>query len=267
MKHRLKKAGNLIVQIATLLVFFAIAFILLVRAELISLPNFLQGIFGNDEEIASETKHDDQEIFNFIGSAPDTETEFSDYPQISAENMNTLLNSLSAHKNFYWESVSKTFSSKAVVTKDCRSRISGDKYNVEILNEDGNVTKKFISNGKKTLITKYYQGSSESSLYEAGIFDFYSDAGLISVDYFKDADFSDGNCEIRLVENDQYNLVSVVHTYERNGVTVKNSYGISLDFGVVLFAECFENDVPVFEQTTLSIYPVSSLDDKLFAVN
>ena len=104
-------------------------------------------------------------------------------------------------------------------------------------------------------------------MYEAGIFDFYSDAGLISVGYFKDADFSDGNCEIRLVENDQYNLVSVVHTYERNGVTVKNSYGISLDFGVVLFAECFENDVPVFEQTTLSIYPVSSLDDKLFAVN
>lgn len=267
MKHRFKKAGSLIFQIIVLLVFFTIAFILLARANLISLPGFMQNIFDSDEEIISETKSDGQEIFQFIGSAPENDDEFRDYPEITVDNMNTLLNSLVPHKNFYWESVSKTYSSDSVVTKNCRSRISGNKYNVDILNNEGNVVKKFISNGEKTVITSYYSGTSESSSYASGIFDFYSDAGLISVDYFKDADFTNGNSEIRLVKNDQYNLVSVMYTYDRNGTTVKNVYGISLDYGVVLFAECYEDDIPVFEQTTTSIYPITALDDNLFAVN
>ncbi len=267
MKHKFKKAGSLVFQIMILLVFFTVAFILLVHANLIQLPDFIQSIFDNEQEITSESKTDGREIFQFIGSAPDNPDEFREYPEITVDNMNTLLNSLKPHKNFYWESSSKTYSSDSVITKNCKSRISENKYNVEILNDEDKLTKKFVSDGNKTLVTKYSYGNAISSSYAAGIFDFYSDAGLISIDYFKDAVFTDENCEIRLVENNQYNLVSVVHNYERNGVIVRNIYGISLDYGVVLFAECYENDIPVFELVTSSIYPLTSLDDTLFAVN
>ncbi len=267
MKHKFKKAGSLIYQILILLVLFTAAFLLLARANLIQLPGFIQNIFDTEQEITSVYNGDNQEIFEFIHNVPESSEKFKEYPEITVDNMNTLLNSLTPHKNFYWESVSETYSLDSVVTKNCKSRISGDKYNVEIFDNNGNISTKYISDGKVTHITKYMGTNTNSKSYTSGIFDFYSDAGLVSVDHFKDADFISGNCEIRLVENEQYKLVSIVYTYDRNGVTVKNDYGISLDFGVVLFAKCYENDIPVFKQTTKSIYPLTSLDDKLFTVN
>lgn len=265
--NRLKKARSLVFQIIILLILFSIAFLLLARANLIQLPGFIQNLINKETEITTETTGNNRDIFEYINNTPDNSSELGNYPTITVDNMNKLLNSLSPHSNFYWESISETYFDDEVITKNCRSRISGDRYNVEILDKDGNITRKYISDGTKTSITRYNGHNIDTSSYSTGIFDFYSDTGLISIDYFKDTDFSAGACEIRLVENQQYNLVSVVYTYERNGVTVKNDYGISLDYGVVLFAQCFENDIPVFKQTTALIYPLKSLDDKMFSVN
>jgi len=265
-KH-FEKIGSLLIQIFILLSLFTIAFLMLAKANLIQLPGFMQGLFHNEAEVSPENIANDTEILDYIGNTPESSETFKDYPEISVDNMNTLLNSLKPYDNFYWESVSETYYDNETVTKNCRSRISGSRYNVEILDPNGNITRKFVSDGVETFVTKYSGNNSSTSSYNAGIFDFYSDAGLISVDYFKDRDFTSGSCEIRLVDNQQYKLVSIVYTYDRNGITVKNDYGISLDYGVVLFAQCFENDKPVFRQITTSIYPLTNLDDKLFTVN
>lgn len=266
MKSGFKKAKSLILQILLLLVLFFVAYILLGRAKLIKLPHFIEDLFPTEHNEAPELSGDGQEIFEYI-AAPGNSAEFQSYPEITVENMNTLLNALEPHQNFYWESISETFSSDSSVKINCKSRISGKKYNVEILDNNNNTTKKYVSDGVNTVISGFSSGNTASSVYSSGIFDFYSDAALISIDYFKDTDFTKGSCEIHHVKNEQYNLVSVVYTYDRNGITVKNNYGISLDFGVVLFAECFENDIPVFKQSTVSIYPLTSLDDKLFTIN
>lgn len=266
MKGDFKKARSLIFQILTLLVLFTVAFILLRRANLIKFPNFIEQFLNTKQETTSDFSGDGQEIFKYIGknNSPD---QLSYYPVITVENMNALLNSLEPHKNFYWESISETYYSGSVTAKKCKSRISEEKYNVELLDKDDKTVRKYVSDGTVTAVSKPPYGESDSTVYTRGIFDFYSDASLISVDYFKDADFSEDSCEIRLIENGQYNIVSIIHTYNRNGISVKNIYGISLDYGVVLFAECFENNIPVFKQSTLSIYPLTSLDDNLFTIN
>ncbi len=264
---RFEKIGTLLIQIFILLSLFAIAFLMLAKANLIQLPGFMQSLLHTEPEVSSEKIGNNTEILDYIGNTPENSDAFKEYPTISVDNMNTLLNSLKPHSNFYWESISETYSDEDTVKRNCRSRISGNRYNVEILDSDGNIARKCVSDGVETFVTKYSGNKVSTSSYNAGIFDFYSDAGLISVDYFKDRDFTSGSCEIRLVENQQYKLVSVVYTYDRNGITVKNDYGISLDYGVVLFAQSYENDKPVFKQITTSIYPLTTLDDKLFSVN
>lgn len=266
MKSEFKKARSLIFQILTLLVLFTIVFIILRQANLIRFPNFIENLFVKEQHIVNEEVTDRQEIFEYIDSLPYV-SELHSYPEITVDNMNKLLNSLESHSIFYWESTSQVFSPDSSITKKCKSRISGNKYNVEIYDANNIVIKSFISNGTDTVISNFSSGKSSSSTYLKGIFDFYSDAGLISVDSFKDMDFSEGKTEIRHIKNEQYNLVSFKYTYDRNGVTVRNEYGISLDYGVVLFAECFENDIPVYKQSTQSIYPLTSLDDKLFTIN
>ena len=130
MKHRFQKAGSLLVQIAILLVLFTIAFILLIRANLIELPSFFKNLFQNEQEVTTEVTTDEQNIFQYIDGSPDNLNVFSEYPEITTENMNSLLNSLVPQKNFYWESTSETFSGSASVAKNCISRISGNRYNV-----------------------------------------------------------------------------------------------------------------------------------------
>lgn len=260
------KIRTLISQILLVIVLFAVAFILLRRANLIQLPTFLENLFYKEQtEVTTET-NDNREIFNHIGSYTDI-NEIKSYPSISVSNMNSLLESLVPHENFYWESTTEVYSNNSVSTRVCKSRISGNKYNAEITDNSGTVLKKYVSDGVSTRVSSMKSDKSSSNIYKKGVFDFYSDAGLISVEHFKGFEFTDDNCEIKHIKNNDYNIISVEYRYERNGIAVKNIYGISLDYGVVLFAECYENDVRVFNQTTNSIYPLTSLEGKLFTVN
>lgn len=266
MKDDSAKKRGLFFQILILLVLFIVVFILLRFANLIRFPSFIEKLFESDTEIKTELPTDKQDALQYIDHSVNL-PELSSYPTISIEKMNILLNSLEPQENFYWESRSETFSSAGSVIKNCKSRLSGSKYNVEFFDPQGRITMRQVCDGEKTIITKVANGESDSSVFSSGIFDFYSVAGLISIDYFKDKDFSNGTCEIHRIQNDQSNLLSLNYSYDRNGVTVKHNFKISLDFGVVLFAEIFENDIPVFKQSTTSIYPLTSLDDKLFSIN
>jgi len=258
---------SLILQILLLLVLFSVSFVLLRKANLIKFPGFIEDMFYKEEPIVNEYTGDGTEILEYIGDATDIK-ELSTYPEITVENMNKLLNSLDTYENFYWECTSQTFAGNTSITRKCESRISGNKYNISIFDETGAKVKSFISNGERTVVSKFpLYGESGSSVYHQGIFDFYSDAGLVSVEYFKDIDFSDKQCEIRLINEDKFNLLSVIYSYNRNGIEVKNNYRISLDYGVVLFAECIENGITVYKQTTTSINPQTFNSKSMFAVN
>ncbi len=266
MKNGIKKARSLIIQIFVLLILFIVAFLALGYVDLIELPEFIEKIFPSDSDEKNETVNSGNKVFDYLSdSFPKEQANL--YPTISAENLNVILNSLETRQSFYWESVSEMYSGENVVTRYCKSRISGDKYNVEILDNSDNIIKKIVCNGIQTVVAKYSDGIADIGAYSQGIFDFFSDASLISVDYFKNTDFSNGNCEIKLIQNEQYNLVSISYDYDRNGISVKNNYSLSLDYGVVLFAESYENDVLVFKQTTKAVNPLTVPNDDLFSVN
>lgn len=266
MKNGIKKARNLIIQIFVLLILFIVAFLALGYADLIGLPEFIENIFPSDSGEKNETADSGNKVFDYLSdSFPKEQANL--YPTISAENLNVILNSLETRQSFYWESVSEIYSGENVVKRYCKSRISGNKYNVEILDGSDNIIKKIVCNGTQTVVTKYSDGVADSGAYSQGIFDFYSDASLISVDYFKNSDFSNENCEIKLIQNEDYNLVSISYEYDRNGTAVKNNCSLSLDYGVVLFAESYENGILVFKQTTKSVNPLTVPNDDLFSVN
>lgn len=266
MKGEFKKARQLILQILTVIVVFAAALYGLWRINLIRLPAFVENMFVVSDESPDSYVNDGYEIFEYIGSSDSAETELM-YPEITPENLVSLLESAEPYSNYYWESKTEVFSSTGSTVSECKSRISGNRYNVEILNEQGLTVRKCISDGVKTYITTNSGGGSKTAVFERGLTDFYSDASIIPVDFFKNTEFSLEDTEIRHVTNKGYNLVCVTFSYERSGITVENNYMISLDYGVVLFAECFENGEPVYKLSTDSIYSLSSLDDELFQIN
>lgn len=265
MRDDFKKARQLIFQIITVIVIFTAAVYALWRINLVRLPTFIENLITNKVDVTNDYTNNGYEIFNHINQSNDAEFE-SIYPEIESVYLTEILNSIKPYEHFYWESRSEIYSSEGLRVSDCKSRISGNKYNIEVLNEQGNTVRKCISNGEKTVI--FLQGAYglKSKEYNRGLNDFYSDSSIISVDYFKNTDFSNLNTNVRLVNNENSKLVSIVYSYDRNGTVVKNSFLVSLDFGVVLFAECTENDIVVYKLQTNSIYPLSSLDSDIFSI-
>lgn len=266
MKHDLKKAKGLFIQILIVLLLFSIAVYSLWRVNLIKFPEFIENIISPDNSTVGEYAGDGFEIFEYISDASEGISE-NIYPEISAENMRDILLSLDTYDNFYWESTSKIYSELGNKSKICRSRISEKKYNIELLDNNNITTKKCISNGEKAIIYSYNGNNVSSSVYSSGLIDFYSDSGIISISDIIDTEYSENSLDIRRIQKDDLNLISVVYTYDRDGKSIKNSLLLSLDYGVILFAEIHENDKLVYSLTTTSIYSLESLDDSLFVVD
>ena len=267
MKNEYKKVGQLITQILTVIIVFGIITCGLWRINLIRLPSFLDRIIASENEYDEGYTSDGYEIFKHIGFiSSEVDAEFS-YPAITPEKLSVLLDSVEPYDNFYWECTSKLIANNNKRIKKCKLRISGDKYNVEILDENDLTVRKCISDGYSTVIKSSFEnGTPKSRIYKHGLFDYYSDASVISFEYFKNFNFTSDGMEIFHIEKDGFNLISINHSYERNGIVVKNNYLVSLDYGVVLFAECFENDELIYSLETKSINSISSLDNELFAV-
>ncbi len=267
MKNDYKKVGQLIAQIITVIVVFGIISYGLWRINLIRLPSFIGVFIDSEAEQDEDYANDGYEIFKHIGlDSSESDFEYS-YPAVTPEKLSVLLDSAVPYDNFYWESTARVISSSDERIYRCNSRISGNKYNIEILDKNNFTVRKCISDGGSTVVIENSEyGGSKSRVYKRGLTDFYSDASIVSIDYFKNFDFTSVDTEILHIEKEGFNLVSVTYSYDRNDIKIKNNFLLSLDYGVVLFAESFEDDELVYALNTESIYSISSLDDELFKV-
>ncbi len=265
MKKDFSIAKKLLLQILIVLILFSVSVIGLRKANLIKFPEFIEDIISPVDSSENDYAGTGYEIFQYLSDNKYLEDNAVS-PEIDINNLRAMLSSLEPYENYYWECSAEIFSGASGNVKDSKLRISGNKYNLEIYDENGNALKKYISDGSKTSISDYRYGNGKK-VYHSGIFDFYSDASIISVGYFKESEFTEDNCEIQLVEKETFNLISLIHSYNRDSINVENHYMISLDFGVVLFAQCYENDRLVYNFRTNSIYPLSGLEDELFTVD
>ena len=265
MKKRFSNIRSLLLQMAVVILLFLVALYGLWRVGLVSLPSFLEELLTTDKADTQPYVNESYTLFEYVRDADETETDVV-YPVLSAENLTLLLSELAPYETYFWSCETTVYGAGYERSAEINARISGSKYHVETSDASNNTRKVYICDGEKTSVTVYRGPQTESTVYARGLQDFYSDAGLVSVASFADADFPNGNCDIRTIENNGYRLVSIVYEQMRGNVTVRNQYMLSLDYGIVLFAECYENDKPVYTMKTTSVYPLTTFDEELFRV-
>lgn len=265
MKKRFSNIRSLLLQMAVVILLFLVALYGLWRVGLVSLPGFLENLLKTESTEQQPYVNESYTLFEYVRDKAEPETE-NLYPSLTPENLSLLLNELTPYETYFWSCETTVYGAEYQRSTEINARISGSKYHVETSDAANNTRKVYISDGEKTSVTAYRGQQPESTVYARGLQDFYSDAGLVSVASFADADFPNGNCDIRSIENNGYRLVSIVYEQDRNGVTVRNQYMLSLDYGIVLFAECFENGKPVYTMKTTSVYPLTTFDEELFRV-
>lgn len=259
MKRKTSGAGTLILEILTVLVLFGAVSFGLWGTGLLSFPGIPS---GNGDSGKNEYAENSGRIFEDISGADAGET-VRVYPEITVEKLGELLRSLRPYKNYCLECHTALYSSAGSAETRVLSRVSGECYNIELFDGNDKLKKSYVCDGRKVKVTNFGTGT-ESALYDCGLFDFFSDASLVSLDEFKDLPLDEYESTLLSVSEENADLISVSYTYDRGGNTVKNSYLISLDFGLVLEAECTENDVLTYKLTTDSVYPIDTLGDELF---
>jgi hypothetical protein len=209
-----------------------------------NLPGKIQ-LPGNDEKIYSSL---DNEAFSDVHS----------YPEISHQTVKSLLSSLSTPEIYYWYYNSTIISSSKERTVNGIMKFNNGSYMIEnfagssdgtllktIIEENGVVTVQTYSNARTS--TAEFDSSSTNAFIEAGVPDittFLSDEGE--------------NFNYSLHDSEYGKILYAEFVSEKNSYSQEQRYYISLDFGIVIKAECYENGRLVYDLSTITLYELDN---------
>ena len=127
------------------------------------------------------------------------------------------------------------------------------------MSDDGNVVKQIVSDSENTTINTLVNGNIKTTSYPNGKFDFSAETGAIITHeaFFEAAD--DPQYSFKIEADDLGTVMLIEFTSVMENYSQRQEYTLSLDYGVVTEARCYENGSLIYELTTnsLSRTPVS----------
>lgn len=126
----------------------------------------------------------------------------------------------------------------------------GGLYSVSIYNA-GKLIRSVVQEKHDVTVTEFFDDDSRSSVIRRGEFDIFEECGFVlNVDEFVDAGYNLDVADYSQVINDNGTFIIISFNSEFNGIPQMLKYVISLDYGVVTEAYCYENDKLVYQMLT-----------------
>lgn len=173
------------------------------------------------------------------------------FPDVTHDRVKELIAAVTPPERYCWYYASELYSTAGSLSRkgfmiydngDCKIEIydSHDAVIKTVSRRDGNLYTE--QNGTETALS----ADSTTVFSEAGISDvsdFISDSG---------ADFT-----YTLLESDYGTLLYADFTVEKDTYSQRQEYYISLDYGVVVRADCYENGTRIYHLETTALYALS----------
>jgi hypothetical protein len=177
---------------------------------------------------------------------------------LSREHVIKLLEEITVSENYYQEynvsipdNIGVSFDSKATVL--CRDGL----YDVSLYSNSGNIYKRVVESENTVEIYNFDSAGKESkTTLNKGGFDIQSDTGIIMTHnrFFSDYASYDPESEFYSVAYSDFGSVLYFEFLtEIDEFSQKECYWLSLDYGVVIKAECFEDENLVYSLETMTI--------------
>ncbi|MEA4833118.1 hypothetical protein SDC9_110554 [bioreactor metagenome] len=229
---------------------FALLFFI-VKYEIFTLPDFIKEIFVKTPETVPKSEPDEEDIFTVLKS-PDAYCDKYTFTELTIKAARSLLSSISEPATFYRESQVTLRDGADEMTSLCKIYKDKEKFKLYISGEDERTV---IHSGGKTYIWTSLTG--KSVVYNSDSFSYCEETGICDISYF----LSEGDnalSEIRLAQTNYGSYLYISFTYEP--LNQREEYIISLDYGIVDRAYCYESDKLVYTMKTDKFTPVESLD-------
>lgn len=228
---------------AVIILIFAAALVLLVsRIDLFSrmqasqplLPN--RSVLPGDEEKIYESLHG--------GDVPAVTV----YPDLSEETVMSLLKTAEMPASFCWYYRSTLYSTRRSRTRTGILKFEQENRRVELYAPDGTLEKTVTENDGKVSV-RTVDGSAD---FSSGAVSMFAEAGVPEVASFLENAGDDWT--FSLVESDYGTLLYAEFLHEKGAYRQLEQYYISLDYAIVVRADCYENDVLVYSLNTTALY-------------
>ncbi len=176
-------------------------------------------------------------------------------PEIGKENARAIIASIKKPENMFWSCKRTLYSGASTTTRIGIYRKRGSKFRAEVQSAAGETLRTVIFNGSR-VYSKVSSGASRTASYSE---QYKPEAvmGFTDLDYFLNAPASAVTlAEIRIVDSKTCLYVE----YDQSEVGQKDSYYISLHYGVILKAETKSGGEVVYSAETLSVSDAEQAD-------
>ncbi len=209
---------------------------------------------NNDNDSTGKTvlPGDDGKIYASLHSE-DSDT-VSVYPEISKEDVTALLTAAKNQQSSYvWYYKSSLFSRDTSSSEYGIFRYSDNTYIVDIFGSDNSLLRTVTDNGTVILVQRYEAGIRDTQKsFSSNNTTIFDEIGVPEIDSFLnsgDIDFS-----YSLVDSNYGKLLYAQFTSTSGDYVQSQEYYISLDYGIVVRADCFENNSLIYSLETVSLY-------------
>ncbi len=224
--------------------------------------------FDNNAEmnhIIHESPEDSDELHRLPGSDEKIYESISDnktdsvsiYPSLGHDSVKLLLSSAVRPEKFYWEFNKTVISSQKERIIKGSVKFEGDNYRMELYSAANNDLEKTVIRQNDTItIQTYLDFQSSVATFSADTTSVFIEAGVPDITDF----LSDEGKEFAysLHESEYGKILYAEFSKEKDGYSQLKNYYISLDFGIVLKADCFENGNLIYSINTISLYEIEN---------
>lgn len=216
-------------------------------------PAFIEVIlFGNEQTNANDIDNSN----SVYGSISETENSISNLVlEITSENLKELLSDIKPMSDYYHEVTTNLYSGTNTLFQKITMRRQDGFYHAIIYNSDGLIEKE-IQQFENTVDITYYdqEGSFTANKIPSAKFDISDQTGvLVTHEYFLES--------LSLVYNASYDfsfdsfgtVVRLSFETTLDDYVQKQIYWLSLDYGVVVKAQSYENNNLIYQMNTVSL--------------
>ena len=203
---------------------------------------FMKG--ENDgEKIVDRDESND--IFGILdGNNP---TRDSNAVSVTKENFRAVIDSVMIPESYSWKAKVKTHYAEKPLTEEVRLEHSDTGYRLEI-SQNGRIRKSVVDDGESITVTEY--APERSAVYPSGTSDVFAEGMLPSVYSFLDLPEDTTEFDYSLYKGKYGNCTDLDFAYTLGETEVRESYPVSVDFGLVVAAKTYQNEELVYELET-----------------
>lgn len=195
---------------------------------------------------------------SFYDSLHDTPSESVRlFPDITHERVKELLSAVVPPERYCWYYTTTLCSSAKNLTRNGILIYGGGDCKIEVYNE-GSILYKTVSLRGGSLFTEQNGVETELPSDKNSVF---TEAGVVSLSSFLEDSGEDFS--YTLAESDYGTLLFASFAVEKGSYRQTQEYYISLDYGIVVRADCYENDTLIYHLETNALYELSDSAEQL----